>query len=144
MGAGRSGSTILGIALGNCTDIFFAGELARWHRRAGRPLAGTTAADGAERELFWQRVRGRLGSSCDALGSEVSVLQRSSAAFRIDSWPAQRRLRGRYRRSCQDLFQAIAHTAGAGYVVDTSHFPRRARDLQELEEIDLYLRVPGP
>jgi hypothetical protein len=109
MGAGRSGSTILGITLGNCEGVFFAGELARWHRRAGEPLAG------AEREQFW------------------------SAAFDIGGWPAQRRLRGRYRRVTEDLYRAIARTAEATHIVDTSHFPRRARELQALSGIDLYL-----
>jgi hypothetical protein len=133
MGAGRSGSTILGIALGNCSEIFFAGELARWHRRGGRPLAG------AERERFWEKVRERTSVSVDSLGPEVGILQRSSAALRLNTWPAQRRLRGRYRSACKDLFQAIAATTGKSYIVDSSHFPRRARDLGALEGIELYL-----
>lgn len=140
MGAGRSGSTILGIALGNCADVFFAGELARWYRRAGKPLTG---APDPGRERFWQAVRGELeleiDVGVDTLGPEVGVLQRSSALFQIGSWPAQRRLRGRYRRACEDLFRAIARTAGKGCIVDTSHFPRRARVLQTLGGVDLYL-----
>ncbi len=136
MGAGRSGSTILGITLGNCSEIFFAGELARWHRRAGRPLPGASTED---RERFWQEVRGDPAVGGDSLGPEVAVLQRSSAAFRPDRWLMQRRLRRRYRRSCEALFHAIARAAGARYIVDTSHFPRRARDLQALGGIDLYL-----
>ena len=138
MGAGRSGSTILGITLGNCADVFFAGELARWYRRAGRPLTG---ARDPERERFWRAVRGELDVDVgvEGLGGEVGVLQRSSALFQIGSWPAQRRLRGRYRSACEDLFQAIARTAGKGCIVDTSHFPRRARAMQALGGIDLYL-----
>ena len=30
MGAGRSGSTILGVSLGNCADLVYAGELDKW------------------------------------------------------------------------------------------------------------------
>ncbi|HEX4467726.1 MAG TPA: hypothetical protein VH025_11110, partial [Solirubrobacteraceae bacterium] len=37
MGAGRSGSTILGVMLGNCEGIFYAGELDKWLPREGRP-----------------------------------------------------------------------------------------------------------
>ena len=136
MGAGRSGSTILGVALGNCAEIFFAGELARWYRRAGKPLAGM---QDPRRERFWRVVRGELDLGVEELGPEVGVLQRSSALFRVSSWPAQRRLWGRYRRACEDLFQAIVRTAGEGCIVDTSHFPRRARALQTLVGIDLYL-----
>jgi hypothetical protein len=133
MGAGRSGSTILGIALGNCSDVFFAGELARWHRRRGAPLAG------AERERFWQEVREKMGGDEHSLGREARFLQRSSAAFRITTWRAQRRLRGRYRESAQLLLETIAETAQATHVVDSSHFPRRARELQALGGIDLYV-----
>ncbi len=133
MGAGRSGSTILGITLGNCEGVFFAGELARWHRRAGEPLAG------AERERFWGAVRERMGAEGESLGPEIRCLQQSAAAFDIRGWPAQRRLRGRYRRVTEDLYRAIAWTAEATHVVDTSHFPRRARELQALGGVDVYL-----
>jgi hypothetical protein len=133
MGAGRSGSTILGIALGNCTDVFFAGELARWHRRAGAPVAGE------ERQRFWRAVREELDVGEDRLGPEVRCLQQSSAVFSIRSWPAQRRLGPRYRRVSESLYRAVARTAGAKYIVDTSHFPRRARQLQAVDGIDLYL-----
>jgi hypothetical protein len=133
MGAGRSGSTILGITLGNCEGVFFAGELARWHRRAGEPLGGV------ERERFWSAVRERMGEEGKSLGPEVRCLQQSAAAFDIGGWPAQRRLRGRYRRVTEDLYRVIARTAEATHIVDTSHFPRRARELQALSGIDVYL-----
>lgn len=133
MGAGRSGSTILGITLGNCENVFFAGELARWYKRAGRPLGGV------ERERFWGAVRKEVDVGADLLGSEVQCLQQSSALFRPGSWPRQRRLRERYRRSSEDLLRAVARTAKATHVVDTSHFPRRARELQTLDGIEMYL-----
>ncbi len=133
MGAGRSGSTILGISLGNCEGIFFAGELARWHRRRGEPLSG------AERERFWTDVREQMGGDEHSLGREARFLQRSSFAFRPSTWRAQRRMRGPYRYSAQLLLETIAGTSGADYVVDSSHFPRRARELRTLDGIDLYL-----
>jgi Sulfotransferase family len=133
MGAGRSGSTILGTALGNCANIFFCGELARWHRRSGKPLAGV------EREQFWRAVRQEVEIDAASLGPDVRYLQQSSNLFRVATWPAQRRLRERFRRASEDLYRAIARTSEATYVVDTSHFPRRARELQSLGGIDLYL-----
>ncbi len=133
MGAGRSGSTILGVALGNCDGIFFAGELARWHRRRGVPLAGD------ERESFWMRVRAALGDDAPSLGREAALLQRSSVAFALRARRARARLRGPYRESARMLFDAIAEVSGDGVIVDTSHFPRRARELQELDAIDLHL-----
>ena len=52
MGSGHSGSTILGIALGNCEGFFYAGELDNWLVRKGASLLG-----GTERTRFWNEVR---------------------------------------------------------------------------------------
>ncbi len=40
------------------------------------------------------------------------------------------------------LLRAIAQEAGASFVVDTSHFPLRARQLQTAGEIELHLVLP--
>ena len=55
MGAGRSGSTILGVCLGNCDGVFYAGELDKWLPRKGRP-----AGEREERRELWSRVRERV------------------------------------------------------------------------------------
>jgi len=55
MGAGRSGSTTLGITLGNCTDVFYAGELDNWLVRSGVPQVQDD-----ERLRFWSKVRDGL------------------------------------------------------------------------------------
>src|SRR5258707_3447159 len=52
IGAGHSGSTILGLTLGNCDGVFFAGEVARWLRYDGRP-----PLEGEERAELWRRGR---------------------------------------------------------------------------------------
>jgi Sulfotransferase family len=134
MGAGRSGSTILGVALGNCEDVFFAGELDKWAPRKGVP-----PLEGAERAEFWSQVLEQVGEQAQELGVEAKSLERSSGLLRLDRWPRRRRLRPRYRRLSEDLFQAVARTSGDGHVVDTSHYPLRARELQALEGIELHL-----
>ncbi|MCZ6675379.1 MAG: hypothetical protein O7C75_20815, partial [Verrucomicrobia bacterium] len=48
MGTGRCGGTILGILLGNLKDIFYAGELAFWHKFKGVPKT-----DNEEVLKFW-------------------------------------------------------------------------------------------
>ena len=134
MGAGRSGSTILGITLGNCKDMFFAGELHLWFAKGGRsPLPGR------ERARFWSDVLEGLDVTPDVPAREARSLEQSVAIFRAKGRRARRALRPRYRRITQDIFHAIARTAEATHVVDTSHFPRRARELQALGGIDLYL-----
>ena len=133
MGRGKSGSTILGVALGNCSEIFFAGELASWLLTGGEPNLG-----GAERLQFWDRVREDVGG--ELFGSEAfHHLERALSVFRPDRWALRRRLRARYQGVTEDLYRSIARRAGATHIVDSSHLPMRARELQRLSGIDLYL-----
>src|SRR4030088_649892 len=110
MGAGRSGRPILGVALGNCENVFYAGELDKWLMRSGVPALG-----GAERASFWERVRSGVDGS-DLFGFQARSLERSSALFSVSKWRARRRLRQRYRQVSEDLFGAIARAAGASYI----------------------------
>jgi len=137
MGAGHSGSTILGVALGNFPDFFYAGEVEEWLAASARPARG-----GVQRNEFWAAVREEMQRSPadDLFGTEVNrLVERSSALLRIDRWAARRRLLVRYRTVAENLFRAIAHTAGATHVVDTSHFPLRARQLHKSPGIEVYL-----
>jgi hypothetical protein len=135
MGAGRSGSTILGVALGNCSGIFYAGELDKWLPRAGEPKLADERTTG-----FWQSVRALIGDPEAPFGGRAhKYLERSSALFRVNARSVRRQLRGPYRRTMSELYAAIATTAGATHVVDSSHYPLRARELQALGDIDLYL-----
>jgi hypothetical protein len=135
MGAGHSGSTILGITLGNCEGFFYAGELEEWVMTADRPRWG-----GVDRQEFWTAVRDRVEGADGLFGGAANrCVERSSASFRIDLWRARRRLRPLYKQVAEDLIRAVADAAQARYVVDTSHFPLRARELRELPGIELYL-----
>jgi hypothetical protein len=131
LGAGRSGSTILGITLGNCADCCYAGELNLWIGKDGRsPLPGS------ERAQFWSSVR--QGVTDDLSGLDVGKLEKS-LALDVRGRRAGLQSRGRYLRVTEDLYRAIARVAGVSHVIDSSHFPRRARELQRLDGIDLYL-----
>jgi hypothetical protein len=135
MGAGRSGSTILGVALGNCADVFYAGELDKWLLRSGQPKLQDD-----ERSRFWAQVRSGVTDPEPLFGGRVHrYLERSSALFRKGGRRVRLRLRGPYRRTMGELFGAVAATARSAYVVDTSHYPLRAHELQAVAQIDLYL-----
>lgn len=135
MGAGRSGSTIFGVTLGNCDGVFYAGELDAWLVRSGSPQVEDPA-----RMRFWGAVRESVPGAAALFGSEAQrCLERSLALLRPQLWPARRRLREDYRRIAEDLYRAVAREARASCVVDTSHYPLRARELQALTGIDLYL-----
>ncbi|HEX4466236.1 MAG TPA: sulfotransferase [Solirubrobacteraceae bacterium] len=132
MGTGRSGSTILGITLGNCPDLFYAGELHLWIGKGGKAPLG-----GEHRQRFWEAVR--AGVNADLSGPEARSLERSTSVIRLGGRRARAELRRRYRRLAEQLFASIAQEARSAYVVDSSHFPRRARELQQVPSIELYL-----
>jgi len=134
MGAGRSGSTILGVALGNCEGVFFAGELDKWFAREGAPRR-----DSPQLRSFWRQMLEDVGDAQDVFAGRTGWLERSSALLDPRKWPTRRRLRARYRSVSQQLYLAVARASQATHVVDTSHYPLRARELQALDGIDLHL-----
>lgn len=134
MGAGRSGSTILGVTLGNCEGVFYAGELDKWLVRAGVPQL-----DDEPRTRFWEGIREQLPDAAELFGGEAQrTLERSSALFAARRHSARRRLRPRYRRVTEELYRALHRATGDGCIVDTSHYPLRARELQAIDGIELY------
>ncbi len=134
MGAGRSGSTILGVALGNCESVFFAGELDRWLPRAGVPRR-----EGEELHRLWEEVLERADIPPELLGARTGALERSSELFDVRKWPRRRRLRAPYRDASAGLYRALSATTGGALLVDSSHYPLRARELRALDGIDLHL-----
>jgi Sulfotransferase family len=136
MGAGRSGSTILGVALGNCENVFFVGELDRWLPKSGIPRGNPSP----ERTRFWAEVREQMDDDAAGLfGGKTTYLERSSALLDPRKWPSRRRLRERYRRVSEELYHAVQRVTAIPNIVDTSHYPLRARELRALEGIDLHL-----
>ncbi len=138
MGAGRSGSTTLGVTLGNCAGVLYAGELDNWLARSGTPLV-----ESPERLRFWRNVGDELKHADDAaelFGNEAQrSIERSLSLLRVHKWPARLRLRARYRAVAEDLYRALTCAAKVTHVVDTSHYPLRAHELQRIASIDLYL-----
>jgi Sulfotransferase family len=135
MGAGHSGSTIVGVALGNCPGVFYAGEVEEWVVNAGIPGFG-----GSERTQFWGQVREQVKGAEALFGGEANrCIERSSSLFRLDRWRSRRRLRPTYLRVARDLYRAIARVSQSECIVDSSHFPLRARELKRFDGIDLHL-----
>ena len=133
MGAGRSGSTILGVTLGNCDGVFYAGELDKWLLRAG-----VSPLEGEERARFWSEVLARVDAA-DLFGSSARCLERSSALLQPRRLRARRRLRGRYRAIAEELLRSVAAVSHASAVLDSSHYPLRAHELQHVAGIELHL-----
>ena len=135
MGAGRSGSTLLGGCLGNCDGFFYAGELDKWLPREGAP-----SGEQERRARFWREVRERVADPEPLFGHKAhNNIERSSALFKRRSRRVRRQLRPGYLRVTEELYRAIARTSGARHVIDSSHYPLRARELQRIEGIELYV-----
>jgi hypothetical protein len=135
MGSGHSGSTILGVTLGNCEGFFYAGELDNWLVRKGASLLG-----GTERTRFWTEVREGVEGAEDLFGVDSQrYLERSSAILRPGKGELRARLRRRWAPVTESLYRSIARTAGASEIVDSAHFPLRARELKRLPGVDVYL-----
>jgi hypothetical protein len=114
--------------------VFFAGELNQWLMRSGTP-----ALDDPERQRFWAAVREEVEVEPQLLGGAASRLERSSALLHPGKRIAARRLRAHYRRVSEQLLRAVASTASVTHIVDTSHYPLRARELRSLAGIDMCL-----
>lgn len=135
MGAGRSGSTILGVALGNCDGFFFAGELEAWLRRSAIPNF-----PGTDREEFWAAIQRAMGDPRDLYGEFLwRYLEHSCAIFRPRRRSVIRDMRSRYREVSERLYREIAALSQHSVIVDTSHYPLRARELATIDGIELYL-----
>jgi Sulfotransferase family len=124
MGAGRSGSTILGTALGNCPSAFFAGELGAYTARGGLPTNEDPST-----EAFWFRVRQRLELSSTGPSPEWQRwFEHPSSLFR----PRRRRVRSAYARFNECLYRAVAAEAQVPVVIDSSHYPLRRWRLRDI------------
>jgi hypothetical protein len=67
------------------------------------------------------------------------ALEHSSAVVRPAAWRAARRLRPAYRRFSLDLMRSIHAVAACDVIVDTSHYPLRARELRRIPGLEVTL-----
>lgn len=141
MGAGRSGSTILGVTLGNCEGWFFAGELDKWLLMSGISMHERDAPEDHHRDReLWSGVREDVAAAPDMFGREARrCIEHSTSLFRLDKLAVRRRLRPRYRPLSEKLYRSVGKRTGAGHLVDSSHLPLRAFQLQSMKGIELYL-----
>jgi hypothetical protein len=134
MGAARSGSTILGVTVGNCANVFYAGELRGWLETDGVPGVG-----GEKRLAFWEDIRERVTPPPELGGDAAQSIERTVSVLRPRLWLQRRRLRPRYRQVTGDLFHTIARAAEVTHVVDSSSYPLRALELKRIEGLEVHL-----
>jgi hypothetical protein len=148
VGAGRSGSTMIGNILGSVDGAFCGGEIRYvWERglRDGR-LCGCG-------EVFhdcptWSAILARAG--CDPRSADVDRLIAGAAdgtrirhvprvlASQRFGWPA-RTGHNEYREQLQRLYHAIPAVTGCSLIVDTSKLPTYTHVLGEVGGIELFV-----
>jgi len=134
MGAGRSGSTVLGIALGGLSACFYAGELFAW------PLfRGEANSEKPDILDFWRRVRSGVAAPEQFYGDRFHRRLEHSRALLIPWRLARGPLIESYRSWNRALLRRIQSETDAAFVVDSSHYPLRAWQLMRDPELDVYL-----
>ena len=121
VGAGRSGSTILGVLLGNHSEMENLGEVSRWAMHDGLPRDGE-ANDGSM--SFWSQAKELLppevlSGDLSRLRAQQDAVERRSrfVANLLDLVPAGER--GRYGATQGEIFRAASRVSGRTWMVDT-------------------------
>lgn len=123
MGASRSGSTILGVVLGQAQGTFYVGELCDWPERDGEGSVPHSKA-------FWEQVRARFGPLPKDAQRYKSLFEHPIGI----AYPSgrSRSLRNEYEAVTKSVVEAVKAEAGCDTVIDSSHYPRRARTLRKV------------
>lgn len=134
IGAGRSGTTLLDIILGNAPIIFSAGELNRFTKRNGIPHE----AIGENSSNFWQQVTDNLareGFHNPAAYHEISIKHEYHSSFKQIFLPDKRKfqLYANYQKSLINaIFKLIDEKFAKHVIIDSSKYPLRGYFLSKI------------
>lgn len=126
MGAGRSGSTLLDILMGNLDRFFSAGELNRFSKRGGIPHDVIDL----EKKIFWEKFKNEFElkydvESYEKLYSKVKLFEYHSAFFRNGiSFKKRKKLKSYYRYNLC-FFEVLSNQINEDYIIDSSKYPMR-------------------
>jgi hypothetical protein len=133
VGAGRSGSTTLGVALDNVPGVFNGGELFAWFLFRGKPSSerkGTVE--------LWRSVSERVPDLEHFHGNRFHRhLEHHSSLLKPTRWLSAKD-RANYREANTALLRAIGEVRGGDVLVDTSHYPLRLSNLLALDGVEVH------
>ena len=131
IGAGRSGTTVLDIVLGNASGATSLGEVNRFFRRGGIPPARKTAEPTA---LFWDRFRKDFEDS-DPEFSDYPTLQNlmhaneyHTAFFR---WLFKKQ-DAKYARVIRTFYKLLEAQTPGEILIESSKYPMRAMNISRI------------
>jgi sulfotransferase family protein len=148
VGAGRSGSTMIGNILGSVDGVFCGGEIRYLWERGLRDDRLCGCGEAFHDCPTWSAILARAG--CDphpadvehliagaADGTRVRHVPRLLAGQRW-GWPPRLQPNG-YREQLQRLYHAIPGVTGCSLLVDTSKLPTYTHVLEELGGVELFV-----
>jgi hypothetical protein len=128
MGAGRSGTTLLDIMLGNSDGFVSCGELNRFPRHQGHP---PLIEPESPRGGFWKHVRDMLQHRMTQLDFDrLTALEHRHAyhtsALRTLFSIGDDSDKAEYNGYIRDLYECLFEVSGATTLIDSSKYPGRA------------------
>lgn len=139
VGDGRSGSTLLNIALGNHRDAVAVGELCNTQRYLWGRDNWCSCGARARQCGFWASVNAKLKGS----RTDVTLQTRFESSRAVLQWPWWRHSDSdsvdSYLLHTLNVIKAVQTTSGKSLIVDASKLPGRAMALAMMPDIDLYI-----
>lgn len=132
MGAGRSGSTILGIMLGNLPDCIYTGELHFWNIYKGIPNN-----DQEEVKNFWAKVKQDFTGCEKYFDYNFYKYLEYHTSFLFLPWLTKSKLITEYLLYNSELAKRIINKSDKKIIIDSSHYPFRALMLHKNKCVDL-------
>ena len=141
-GYGRSGSTILDIALGQHPDVFGAGEITALTRHVWEQNEYCACGQPVQHCQFWpavmqQWLRRRPESALGDYAASQEKFESLSGLARSMAGVGQGSQFAIYARQTRLLFDEVLSRSGKRAIVDSSKLPGRAMALAHIPDIDL-------
>lgn len=140
MGAGRSGTTLLGIILGGNKGIFDAGELVRFPELEGRPHG---FGPNTENYNFWKLITAIFFKDTNFRDFvylyKISRKIEYHTHFFVNYFNLRSNEIGtQYKHYINSLFKAISDSINDHTIIDSSKYPGRALALNKYLDAEIY------
>lgn len=132
MGAGRSGSTIAGILLGNMDKYFFSGELHLWNMTKGE-----TFNERSEVIDFWKKVSDAFPDKEEYFKYDFDKKLEFHTAMPAFIGLGNKKIIEEFHKQSQKLFTIVKNQSGKEVVIDSSHYALRAYWLSKNKHLDV-------
>ena len=132
MGVGRSGSTILGVVLGNLQNYFFGGEMHLWIESKGVPTERDYAIE------YWKKIADNIPVREQYFNTDFDRQLEFHTALPALFSSHSKPIVTTFHKMSTELFSSIKKVSGCEIVVDSSHYPLRAYWLNKNPALDMH------